>query len=57
MYDKYKRVKIPGRGWRAIGKHYGIPCVWVRRYIKRKYQENLDSSDAQEDEEYSMGDY
>ena len=52
-YDKCKVFGILGMGWNGMGRKYGIPGVWVSRYIKGEYQEDLESSD----EELSTGDY
>ena len=57
--DRCKRLGIASRRWHVIGRDYGIPDLWVQRYIQRKYQEDLDSSDAMVDssiENTSMGD-
>ena len=61
--EEYRRCRglgLPGRGFRSVGREYGIPPVWLRRFFNGEYQEGLDSTDADEgssDEESSTGDF
>ena len=50
--DEYKRCQalgIVGRGCYAIAREYRIPLVLLLHFNEGEYQEDLDSSDADDD--------
>ena len=57
-YNRCRALCIPGRGYCAIARDYGIAPVLLRHFLNRMHQECLDSMDTGEgssDEDSSMG--